>query len=217
MTGSPSIDGSPSCAPCRLGSPAMAEIATVRAAVGDHRDELIALVRALVSHPSENPKLLAEAGAQAAGDRGGGGLPGCDFRRARRARLSDRPLRGAARTRRRRRPAGRCRRRTFTDPQRARRRRAGRRRVCVAARSVGRRARRRQPLGSGRMRHEGRHRLRHRRPANPAGAGRAPRGRRRVPVGRRRGDRRSGNPCGADARARRRCRHRARADGARPS
>lgn len=42
----------------------MAEIATVRAAVGDHRDELIALVRALVSHPSENPKLLAEAGAQ---------------------------------------------------------------------------------------------------------------------------------------------------------
>jgi acetylornithine deacetylase len=32
--------------------------------VGDHRDELIALVRALVSHPSENPKLLAEAGAQ---------------------------------------------------------------------------------------------------------------------------------------------------------
>ena len=42
----------------------MAEIATVRAAVGDHRDELIALVRALVWHPSENPKLLAEVGAQ---------------------------------------------------------------------------------------------------------------------------------------------------------
>ncbi len=37
----------------------------MRAAVGDRRDELIALVRALVSHPSENPKLLAEAGAQA--------------------------------------------------------------------------------------------------------------------------------------------------------
>jgi acetylornithine deacetylase/succinyl-diaminopimelate desuccinylase family protein len=43
----------------------MAEIAAVRAAVGDQRDELIALVRALVSHPSENPKLLTEAGAQA--------------------------------------------------------------------------------------------------------------------------------------------------------
>jgi acetylornithine deacetylase len=42
----------------------MAEIAVVRDAVGERRDELVALVRALVAHPSENPKLLADAEAQ---------------------------------------------------------------------------------------------------------------------------------------------------------
>ena len=145
----------------------MAEIDAVRAAVGDRRDELVALVRALVSHPSENPKLLADAGAQARATAAEAACQDAMSAELVGARLADRPLRGAARTRRRRRPAGRRGRRAFADPQRARRRRAGRRRVCVAARSVGRRARGRQPLGAGRLRHEGRHRAAASSPCEP--------------------------------------------------
>ena len=133
------------------------QIATVLAAWATNDVVRIALVRALVSHPSENPKLLAEAGAQLRATAAGNCLEDASFppsssRSAFRSTASRR-----CPTRRRRRPAGRCRRRTFTDPQRARRRLgAGRRRVCAARRSVGRgRARRWQPLGSGRMRRRG--------------------------------------------------------------
>jgi acetylornithine deacetylase/succinyl-diaminopimelate desuccinylase family protein len=41
------------------------DLETVRRAVGERRDELVALVRNLVAHASENPKLLAGAAAQA--------------------------------------------------------------------------------------------------------------------------------------------------------
>ena len=37
----------------------------MRETVDELRDELVALVRELVSHPSENPKLLGDAAAQA--------------------------------------------------------------------------------------------------------------------------------------------------------
>jgi acetylornithine deacetylase/succinyl-diaminopimelate desuccinylase family protein len=43
----------------------MVDVEAVRAVVGERRDELVALVRELVSHPSENPKLLSGAAAQA--------------------------------------------------------------------------------------------------------------------------------------------------------
>ena len=43
----------------------MVDVEAVRGAVSERRDELVALVRELVSHPSENPKLLADAAAQA--------------------------------------------------------------------------------------------------------------------------------------------------------
>jgi acetylornithine deacetylase/succinyl-diaminopimelate desuccinylase family protein len=42
----------------------MLDAESVRGAVGERRDELVALVRDLVSHASENPKLLAGAAAQ---------------------------------------------------------------------------------------------------------------------------------------------------------
>jgi acetylornithine deacetylase/succinyl-diaminopimelate desuccinylase family protein len=42
----------------------MVDVEAVRGAVNEHRDELVALVRELVSHPSENPKLLTGAAAQ---------------------------------------------------------------------------------------------------------------------------------------------------------
>jgi acetylornithine deacetylase len=43
----------------------MIDVDAVRGAVDERRDELVALVRELVSHASENPKLLADAEAQA--------------------------------------------------------------------------------------------------------------------------------------------------------
>jgi acetylornithine deacetylase/succinyl-diaminopimelate desuccinylase family protein len=43
----------------------MVAVESVRGAVDGRRDELVALVRELVAHPSENPKLLADAAAQA--------------------------------------------------------------------------------------------------------------------------------------------------------
>ena len=43
----------------------MIDVEAVRGAVEERRDELAGLVRELVSHPSENPKLLGDAGAQA--------------------------------------------------------------------------------------------------------------------------------------------------------
>ena len=43
----------------------MTDVDAVRGAVGERRDELVALVRELVSHASENPKLLTDAAAQA--------------------------------------------------------------------------------------------------------------------------------------------------------
>jgi acetylornithine deacetylase/succinyl-diaminopimelate desuccinylase family protein len=43
----------------------MADVQTVRSAVSERRDDLVELVRELVSHPSENPKLMRDAAAQA--------------------------------------------------------------------------------------------------------------------------------------------------------
>lgn len=43
----------------------MIDVDAVRGAVDERRDELVALVRELVSHASENPKLLGDPGAQA--------------------------------------------------------------------------------------------------------------------------------------------------------
>ncbi len=43
----------------------MVDVEAVRSAVSERRDDLVALVRELVSHRSENPKLLGEAEAQA--------------------------------------------------------------------------------------------------------------------------------------------------------
>jgi acetylornithine deacetylase/succinyl-diaminopimelate desuccinylase family protein len=43
----------------------MVDVEAVRSAVSERRGELVALVRELVSHPSENPKLLAGADARA--------------------------------------------------------------------------------------------------------------------------------------------------------
>ena len=43
----------------------MVDVEAVRGAVAERRDELVALVRELVSYPSENPKLLSGAAAQA--------------------------------------------------------------------------------------------------------------------------------------------------------
>ena len=43
----------------------MVDVEAVRGAVGERRDELVALVRELVAHASENPKLLTDAAAQA--------------------------------------------------------------------------------------------------------------------------------------------------------
>ncbi len=43
----------------------MIDVEAVRGATDERRDELVGLVRELVSHPSENPKLLGDAGAQA--------------------------------------------------------------------------------------------------------------------------------------------------------
>jgi acetylornithine deacetylase len=42
----------------------MVDVEAVRGAVGERRDELVALVRELVSHASENPKLLSDPAAQ---------------------------------------------------------------------------------------------------------------------------------------------------------
>ena len=43
----------------------MIDVDAVRGAVGERRDELVALVRELVSHASENPKLLGDSAARA--------------------------------------------------------------------------------------------------------------------------------------------------------
>ena len=81
---SPSIDGSRRTAR-PVGSPAWSMSKRCGARSAERRDELVALVRELVSHRSENPKLLGEPGAGAR-DRGRGGLPGRRRRAARGAR-----------------------------------------------------------------------------------------------------------------------------------
>ena len=165
-SGSPSIDGS------RLAQRARATIAGddrrrggARQRWSERRDELVALVRELVSHASENPKLLGDAAAQARATAAEAACQDAMARASGRARHADRPLRGAAGARRRRRPARGRGRRALADPQRARRRRARGRRRGLAARPLGRRARGRAAVGARRVRHEGRHRGRRRRAA----------------------------------------------------
>ena len=76
----------------------MIDVEAVRGATDERRDELVALVRELVSHPSENPKLLGDADAQARATQAEAACQERDGRSPGRPRHADRPLRGAARS-----------------------------------------------------------------------------------------------------------------------